>query len=236
MRSIAISLVFTAAFLSSCSDQKPASNAPATTAAATPAPSDSIEFPLADMSEWKPIENGVCGPCSVKEGVLKLGSGDGVTGVVYTGKAELPLVNYELSWEARKTDGIDFFAAATFQVRKKEDCGTFINGGWGGGVTGISNLDSLSANENNTTTTVDYETNRWFKFRIQVTPEMLIAYVDERKVVNCNITEKKVSLRGGDIEHCAPLGFASYQSKGEIKNIRIRKLKPGEVPLDPDAY
>ncbi len=195
-------------------------------------------FPLdeANAADWKVVENGVAGPVVIKDGVMKLGQGDGLTGVGYKGANKIPVVDYELAWEGRLVKGGDFFAAATLPVRKLESCGTFVHGGWGGGITGFSCLDELAANENNTTTNVIYKEGQWYKFRVQVTADMLVAYVDERKVINARITEKKISMRFGDIEQCTPLGFASYSTTGEIRNIALRKLKPGEVAIDPDAY
>jgi hypothetical protein len=191
---------------------------------------------LEKAADWKIMENGLEGKFSLENGLLTISRTDGVNGVGYVGSRAVPTVNYELSWEARRTTGGDFFSAATFPVRKMETCATFINGGWGGSITGVSDLNRMSANENNTTTIVNYEDGKWYRFRVQVTNEMLVAYVDDKKVVNTNITEKEISLRPGDIEYCAPLGFATYGSSGEIRNMQIRNLKPGELPLDPDAY
>ena len=51
------------------------------------------------------------------------------SGITSTRK-DLPTTNYELSFEAQRLDGFDFFAAATFPVGKSH--ATFVNGGWGG--------------------------------------------------------------------------------------------------------
>lgn len=231
--------VLIAASLASC-DQKPTASttpsAPAPPVAVAEAAKEEPWIPANDMGDWKPIEAVMQGKVSVKDGVLQLGRGDGVSGVKYEGKRPIPVVDYELSWEGMKVDGVDFFAAATFPVRDLKTCATFINGGWGGGVTGISCIDNLAANENNTTVMVPYKEGQWYKFRVQVTADVIAAFVDDKQVVKASIKDKQVSLRTGDIEACAPFGFATYMTKGAVKNIQFRKLKAGELQADLDTF
>lgn len=188
------------------------------------------------MGDWQPLEVASQAKTSMQDGVLKLGNGDGVSGVRYAGKRPIPVVDYEISWEGMKVDGVDFFAAATFPVRDLKTCATFINGGWGGGVTGISCIDDMAANENNTTALVDYKLGQWYKFRVQVTADLLAAFVDDKEICKVSIKDKKVSLRYGDIEGCAPLGFACYQTKGAVRNLQLRKLQPGELKSELDTF
>ena len=67
-----------------------------------------------------------------KAGVLVLERGEPFTVVRYEGKAPLPLDEYEISWEAARLEGNDFFAALTFPVGSREKCATLVTGGWGG--------------------------------------------------------------------------------------------------------
>ena len=53
-----------------------------------------------------------------------------MTGVTYQG--QFPKTDYEVSLEAMRVDGVDFFCGMTFPVRS-EFC-TLIVGGWGGEV------------------------------------------------------------------------------------------------------
>ncbi len=189
-----------------------------------------------ELGDWQPLETASQAKVSMKDGVLTMGNGDGVSGVHYAGKRPLPVVDYEISWEGMKLDGVDFFASATFPVRDLKTCVTFVNGGWGGGVTGISCIDDMAANENNTTAMVSYKLNQWYKFRVQITAELLAAYVDDKEVCKISIKDKKVGMRYGDIESCAPLGFATYQTKGAVRNLKFRKLQPGELKSDLDTF
>lgn len=61
----------------------------------------------------------------------------------------MPVMNYELSLEAMRVDGSDFFCGLTFPVGSNF-C-SFIVGGWGGGVVGLSSLNSEDASQNETT-------------------------------------------------------------------------------------
>ena len=57
--------------------------------------------------------------------------------------ADFPREDYEVSLEARRLEGTDFFCGLTFPVGK-EPC-TLIIGGWGGTTVGLSNVDDYSA-------------------------------------------------------------------------------------------
>lgn len=210
--------------------------APPETAKPTAPAAEESWIPADGLGDWKVLETAGAAKVEVKGGELLIGAGEGVTGVRYDGKKEIPVVDYELAWEAKKTSGVDFFGAATFPVRDVKTCATFINGGWGGGVTGISCLDGSSANDNKTCSTIFYDENRWYKFRVQVGAEVLQAWVDDKRVVNCTIKGVEVGLRPGDIEGCAPLGFATWMTKAAIRNVIIKKLPAGSVKPDADAY
>src|SRR5262245_23633307 len=54
-----------------------------------------------------------------------------------------PKVNYEVTLEAMKLAGSDFFCGLTFPVG--ESFCSFIVGGWGGGVVGLSSIDGEDA-------------------------------------------------------------------------------------------
>ena len=142
---------------------------------------------VADWSEWKLQETAPEGKMAVvpevketepvagraplgegakKAGVLLLGPGEPFSIVKYEGKQPLPVDNYEVRWEAMRVDGSDFFAALTFPVGSAEQCATFVNGGWGGWVTGVSSLNDLFANENETTGSVEFQQGRWYEFTL----------------------------------------------------------------------
>ena len=73
-------------------------------------------------------------------------------------------MNYEVELEAKRVDGSDFFATTTFPVGK--DCCSFVVGGWGGTVTGISCVDFYDAGDNVTTRFIDLKNGKWYKVRV----------------------------------------------------------------------
>lgn len=181
-----------------------------------------------DLSvNWKVVEEMKDhGTATLKDGVLTLTAGVPMTGVAYIGKTELPVVDYEVSFEARRVSGEDFFTALTFPVRDAQTHATFVIGGWGGRCVGISNIQYQSADENSSTCWIDFENGRWYRFRLEVRANRLKAWMDDKELFDVDTEGQKLSLRFGDIEFCKPLGLATYMTTGEIRKLVITKLPP----------
>lgn len=171
------------------------------------------------LEGWKPTDFAGRGEVEVKDGVLVLGQGL-LTGVNLT--APLPQTPYEIELEARKTLGNDFFMGLTFPVGTSL-C-TWINGGWGGAVVGLSSIDGADASENSTTQYRKFDRDRWYKFRLQVTLERISAWIDDERVIDEDIRGKRISLRSGEIEQSAPFGVAAWNTQAELRGIRWRSL------------
>jgi hypothetical protein len=103
---------------------------------------------------------------------------------------------------------------------------TWINGGWGGSVVGLSSLDGEDASENETSTVRDFDKGRWYVFRLAVTTNLIQGWIDEKLVIEADITGRRVDLRAGEIDLNKPLGFASYSTEGGIRKIEYRMLRP----------
>ena len=159
-----------------------------------------------------------------------LEAGSPMTGVTWSG--DFPKMNYELSYEARRVKGGDFFGTVTFPVG--ESFCTFVTGGWGGDIVGLSSIDGWDASDNETRTYVTFEPGRWYAFRVRVTPGRIEAWIDGRPVVNVDIEGRTVGLRFGETKLSAPLGFMSYNTPGALRKIQYRKLKPFQVQPDRD--
>jgi len=177
------------------------------------------------LEGWKKADLFHAGNVQVENGAIVIASGDPMSGITST-RTDLPKVDYELTYEAQRLTGSDFFAAATFPV--KDAYITLVNGGWGGSVTGLSSLNGADASENDTSLYIKYQNKTWYRFRVRVTDDTIRCWVDDRQVVAVNYQHRQVSTR---LETRAnqPLGFATYESSAEIKKITVRKLTPTEV-------
>jgi hypothetical protein len=179
------------------------------------------------LEGWKPTEFAGGGEVRVEKSfrggppaiVVKMGAT--LSGFHWTG--EVPKTNYEIALEAMKIDGNDFMCGLTFPVG--ESHATLILGGWGGGVVGISSIDGSDASENPTTRYRDFPKDRWRRVRLRVTPEKLEAWLDDEKIVDEVITDRKISLRPGDIRLSVPLGIATYQTSSAFRGIRLKRLE-----------
>src|SRR5688500_1986478 len=79
------------------------------------------------LANWQSAEYAAQGAPKVQDGAIVLPVGEDLTGLVYTGP--VPRVNYEVSYEAKRTDGNDFFASLTFPYNDTH--ASLIIGGWG---------------------------------------------------------------------------------------------------------
>ncbi len=121
-----------------------------------------------------------------------------------------------------RVDGEDFFCGLTFPVNDGH-C-SLIVGGWRGKVVGLSNIDLMDAAENETTVLLDFETGRWYDIRLRVTSERIQAWIDVDRIVDVEITGRIIDVRY-EVEACRPLGIATWQTTGAVRNIILRKIK-----------
>jgi hypothetical protein len=161
----------------------------------------------------------------VENGAIRLPAGGPLTGVTWTGA--FPRVDYEVRFEAARLSGGDFFASLTFPV--EDSFCTFVTGGWGGDIVGISSVNGADAANNETRSYFNFETGRWYAFRLRVTADRIAAWIDERPVVDLEIAERPLGLRYGEIRLSAPLGFASYNTTGAVRKIEYRPLAPARA-------
>jgi hypothetical protein len=172
------------------------------------------------LSNWKSTNFGGEGEVKVQNGRIILGMGATLTGITWAG-GEIPRMDYEISLEAMKVSGNDFFCGLTFPVGKSP-C-SLIVGGWGGSVVGLSSIDGEDASENETTTSMDFAHGRWYRIRLRVTPDTIEAWIDDKNVVDVQTTGRSISIRP-EVELSQPLGIATWMTEGALRDIRIRKL------------
>jgi sugar phosphate isomerase/epimerase len=172
------------------------------------------------LGAWKETDFAGKGEVEVKDGQLILNVGGDLTGVNLP--AAPATIDYEVEFQAMRVEGDDFFIGFTFPVGDKHV--TFIAGGWGGSVTGISPVNGENASENETTQFKKYDNGKWYAVRVKVTKSKLEAWVDKEQVVDLELEGKQLAMRVGEIESSVPFGFATWRTKGALKDLRWRKL------------
>jgi hypothetical protein len=175
------------------------------------------------LQGWKETPFGGRGKVEVQEGALVLGQGT-ITGINWAGA--FPKSNYEVRLEAMKVSGPDFFAGITFPVRGSYL--TWINGGWGGTVVGLSNIDDLDASENETSRRKTFSPGKWYKLRLRVVDEGVQAWIDDELIVDIYLVDRKLDLRPGPIELSKPFGIAAYGTTAKFRGIEYRELPAGK--------
>ena len=169
---------------------------------------------------WATTDFGGHGEVRIENGQIILGMGAALSGIHWTNP--IPKINYEVTLEAMKVEGSDFFCGLTFPVR--DSFCSFIVGGWGGGVVGLSSIDSNDASENETTHVMSFAEKRWYRIRLRVTEKKIEAWIDAEKVVDLETTGRQISLRPGEIELSAPFGIATWQTTGALRELKLRRL------------
>ena len=169
--------------------------------------------------EFKKIEK--AGDAKHEDQLIEFAPGDPLTGIRWTGP--LPRENYELRLQARRVEGFDFFVAVTFPVGQ-EHC-SFVLGGWGGGILGISSINGDDAANNQTTQYKDFKNGQWYQVRIRVDEKAIMCWIDDEEWVNVERGRNSFDIRI-EMDPCLPLGLANFQCNSEIKSVQLRALKP----------
>jgi hypothetical protein len=180
----------------------------------------SLLFDGKSLDGWEITNFGPQGPVYVSGDKIILGMGDGCTGITW--KKAFPRTGYEVSLDAMRMAGNDFFCGMTFPVGKSP-C-TLIIGGWGGATVGLSSIDGKDAAENETTTIRNFDKNRWYHIRLIVTDELIRSWIDSDKIVDFTIANKRLSIRP-EVELSRPFGIASWNTTAAIRNIQLKSIR-----------
>ncbi len=171
------------------------------------------------LDGWEISDFGTQGPVKVSEGNIILNYGDGCTGITFA--KDFPVVNYQVSLEAKRVSGNDFFCGITFPV-DSTFC-SFIAGGWGGPVVGLSTINGADASENETKTLINFEKNKWYKIQLTVTNEKIMVWIDGENVVDFEIGDHIIDIRP-EVSLSRPFGITTWNTTGALRNIRMKKL------------
>lgn len=179
-----------------------------------------------DLTGWTATNFGGEGEVSVNDGNLSFGMGYPLTGVNWTGdpasEFRLPVDEYEISLQAMKLDGNDFFCGLTFPVIDSH-C-SLIVGGWGGTLVGLSCIDEQDASDNDTKLRKNFENDRWYEIRLQVSDSRIRVAIDDQWVIDRDVAQSKLTVRN-EVLLSRPLGLCSFDTKATFREIKIRRLE-----------
>ena len=171
------------------------------------------------LGQWKQTPFDEDGKSYVEDGRILMSMGRDMSGITWAGP--LLRMDYEISLEAMRLAGTDFFCGLTFPVNESP-C-TLVVGGWGGGLIGLSNIDYYDAANNETSRSLDVESGKWYQIRLRVTKKMIQAWIDDELVVNFEWPSHKLDVRM-EVDLSVPLGIATWQTAGAARNIEVRKV------------
>ena len=175
------------------------------------------------LGKWKVIDEydySRHGRVYVRDGRIVLEAGNPATGIKWTGP--FPKTDYELTFEAMRVEGDDFFSAVTFPVG--EAAQTLVVGGWGGSIVGLSVIDGEMAVDNETSLDKEFDQKRWYRIRLRVTKARIEAWIDKDRVVDFATAGRKLTV-SWEMEPPLPLGIATWRTTGAIRDVRVRSLK-----------
>jgi hypothetical protein len=171
------------------------------------------------LEGWDVTRFGTQGPVQVSNGAIVLGMGDGCTGITWQGG--FPTMNYEVQLEAKKVSGNDFFCGMTFPVG--DSFCSFIVGGWGGPVAGLSSIDGHDASDNETRILKKFEHDTWYKIHLKVSDEKIETWIDGEQIVDFSYIGRKLSTRP-EVELSKPFGICSWITTAALRNIQLKYL------------
>ncbi len=177
------------------------------------------------LKNWKAPNFGPQGEVVVKEGAIQLNFGDGCTGITLDKEVTFPRDGYEIELAAMRVEGGDFFCGLTFPVVKSH-C-TFVVGGWGGTVVGLSNINGQDAANNDTASFMEFKDKQWYKVRVRVIPERITTWIDDKEICDVDIRTLEIDVRP-EVELSKPLGITSWKTHAALKDIKYRKLSDAE--------
>src|SRR5262245_49132833 len=176
------------------------------------------------LEGWKPSDFFGSGKVHVKDGAIVMETGSSMTGITYAGK-DFPRIDYEVTFEAKKIAGRDFFCTSTFPVG--EDYCSFVVGGWGGTTVGLSSIDSEDASSNETSKSKEFKRDQWYRVRLRISKPKIEAWIDDEKMVDLETADRRISIRL-ECRPSRPFGLCTWETSGAVRDLRVRQLTEAE--------
>ena len=173
------------------------------------------------LDGWKISDFGGEGEVKVVDDQIVMRMGQPLTGITWKDGDKLPKDNYEITLQAMKRKGEDFFCALTFPVRDSH--ASFVIGGWAGTVVGLSSIDGQDASENETTQYERLDPNKWYNVRVRVADGKIECWLNDKQMVDVELAGKRISTRI-EVDPNKPLGICCYNTESGLKDIKLKRL------------
>ncbi|NSW95146.1 MAG: DUF1080 domain-containing protein, partial [Bacteroidales bacterium] len=161
------------------------------------------------LDNWEVLDYEGHGKVTVRDSSIIINKGKYVSGIRWI--KEFPVTNYEVTLEAKRIEGNDFFCAITFPV--KDSFLTLVLGGWGGAVCGLSCIDGYDAANNFTGKVFYFGTDKWWPVRLRVTEQKIEAWIQQEQIIDFTIGNYMLSLRM-EMDSTVPFGITTWKTTG----------------------
>lgn len=177
------------------------------------------------LDGWKVTDFGGEGEVLVQNGEIIMRMGQPLTGITWKAGDQLPKDNFEITLQAMKRKGDDFFCCLTFPVRNSH--ASFVVGGWAGSVVGLSSINGLDASENETTKYEKLEQNKWYTVRVRVAAGNIGCWLNDQQMVDVELEGNRIATRI-EVDPSRPLGVCCYNVEAGLMDIKLRRLEEKE--------
>lgn len=93
---------------------------------------------------------------------------------------------------------------------------------------GFSSIDGYDASNNETTQVISFENFIWYRVRLRVTSDRIIAWLNNKEIINVVTTGSTITIRP-ELHLSRPLGIATWNVIGAVRNIYMRPLGQEEL-------
>ncbi len=180
-----------------------------------------------ETKDWKITLFGAQGDVRVEDGVVTMDEGEDMSGITWAGP--VVTMNYEVTLEAKRVRGRDFFCGLT--VPYNDSHVSLIIGGWGGTCVGISCIDYFDAYNNETARFMDFDMDKWYRIKLRVEPDHIQAWIDDDRLVNLEVNGRKIDIRS-EVRLSRPFGISTWRTAGAIRDITWTALEPAAAESD----
>ena len=70
---------------------------------------------------------------------------------------------------------------------------------------------------------ISFENGKWYHVRLRVAANQIQAWLNDEALVDVDTTDKALDIRI-EVEESKPLGIATWNTAGAVRNIQLKKL------------